>query len=413
MLKHAVYGAIVLGALAGPVFAQNTPNTSRADTELPTPAAPSDSNTNSAVPTVAVRMQAWDGSVWKRVTFGTTTALGSIRAAAVYIVDASGNQITAFGGSGGTASNYTSTFPSTGTAAGFSDGTNMQGARVFDVDTGAGTQYAIGVNPRYAASGGSVTASSGNGTTDSGTQRVTLSSDGTGVIGLAAGTQVIGALTANQSVNVAQIGGVSPATAMTFDMDTTGATVTREAVGIGVAASLGPVQVGGDASGLYVQGAAAHAATDAGQPLKQGFKGTTSVSGQTMVTNNQVTNGYAGIDGVQIVRPYANLEDRLNAVDTDTNASSTSLIAAQGAGIRFCITTVIVSNSSATNVTVSIQDGVGGTELLNMPASANMGGSVIPLPVPICTTANTALAVQPSASATTIKTTVVGFKTKL
>lgn len=74
-------------------------------------------------------------------------------------LDASGNlnvNIAAGGGGGGTSSNFGSAFPSAGTAAGFSDGTNMQGARVFDADTGAGAQYVAGVNLRLGGSGGSV-----------------------------------------------------------------------------------------------------------------------------------------------------------------------------------------------------------------------------------------------------------------
>lgn len=49
----------------------------------------------------------------------------------------------------------------------------------------------------------------GNGTTGTGTQRVTLSSDSTGQVTLAAGSNVIGSLTANQSVNVAQMNGTT------------------------------------------------------------------------------------------------------------------------------------------------------------------------------------------------------------
>jgi hypothetical protein len=60
------------------------------------------------------------------------------------------------GGSGGTASNFGSGFPAAGTASGYSDGTNMQGARVFDLDSGAGTQYVLGIGLRLSASGGSV-----------------------------------------------------------------------------------------------------------------------------------------------------------------------------------------------------------------------------------------------------------------
>ena len=135
----------------------------------------------------------------------TSAVRGSERPMSVQIVDASGNQVTTFGGSGGTASNFGSAFPSsgtaigakdsagtsmaalnldasgnlkvnvaaggasggtsssfgsavpaTGTAAGFSDGTNMQSPRVFDADTGAGTQYVMGAVLRKSASGGSV-----------------------------------------------------------------------------------------------------------------------------------------------------------------------------------------------------------------------------------------------------------------
>lgn len=65
---------------------------------------------------------------------------------------------SASGGGGGTSSSFGSAFPATGTASGFSDGTNMQGARVFDLDSGGGTQYGFGVNLRKIASGGSVEA---------------------------------------------------------------------------------------------------------------------------------------------------------------------------------------------------------------------------------------------------------------
>jgi hypothetical protein len=66
--------------------------------------------------------------------------------------------VVAGGGAGGTSSSYAAAFPATGTAAGFSDGTNMQGARVFDVDSGGGTQYVLGVNLRLTGSGGSTEA---------------------------------------------------------------------------------------------------------------------------------------------------------------------------------------------------------------------------------------------------------------
>lgn len=88
----------------------------------------------------------------------TSATRGSERALSVQIVDGSGAQITTFGGSGGTASNVGSAVPVTGTAAGFSDGTNLQLARVYDTDSGAGVERTLGVNLRLTANGGSVEA---------------------------------------------------------------------------------------------------------------------------------------------------------------------------------------------------------------------------------------------------------------
>ncbi len=157
----------------------------------------------------------------------------------------------------------------------------------------------------------------------------------------------------------------------------------------------------------------AHDAADAGNPLKVGARATTSVGGLTLVANADRTDLMAGIDGVLITRPHSNLEDRVSGVAAVTDGSSTSLVAAQGSGVRFCATMIVISNSSATNVTVDIRDGTAGSVIMTLPAAANMGGAIVPLATPLCTSANTAMATDPSASATTVTTTAVGFKTKL
>lgn len=157
----------------------------------------------------------------------------------------------------------------------------------------------------------------------------------------------------------------------------------------------------------------AHDAVDAGNPLKVGAKATTSISGLTPVATADRTNLFAGADGVLITRPHANLEDRVSGTLGNTDGASTAVVAAQGAGVRFCATTLVVSNSSATNVTVDIRDGTAGSVLLTIPAAANMGGGIVPLAMPLCTTANTALAMDSSAAATTVAVTAIGFKTKL
>ena len=157
----------------------------------------------------------------------------------------------------------------------------------------------------------------------------------------------------------------------------------------------------------------AHDAADAGSAFKVGAKASSALSGLTPVANADRTDLFAGLDGVQIVRPHSNLEDRVSAVVGVTDGASTSLVASQGAGLKFCATTFVVSNSSATNVTVDIRDGTAGAVLMTIPAAANMGGGVVPLQVPICTTDATALAMDPSAAASTVTVTAVGFKTTL
>jgi hypothetical protein len=69
---------------------------------------------------------------------------------------------------------------------------------------------AFAQQPTNNAQVGGVATATGNGTTSTGTQRVTISSDSTGTVSLATGANTIGALTANQSVNAAQINGVTP-----------------------------------------------------------------------------------------------------------------------------------------------------------------------------------------------------------
>jgi hypothetical protein len=163
----------------------------------------------------------------------------------------------------------------------------------------------------------------------------------------------------------------------------------------------------------YNRPAAHDEADTAGAPYKIGARATTSISGGTMVATADLTHLYAGIDGVLITRPHSNLEDRVSAVVGVTDGSSTSLVASQGAGLRFCATTLIVSNSSATNVTVDIRDGTAGSVIATIPAAANMGGAVVPLATPLCTSAATAMAMDPSAAASTVTVTAIGFKTKL
>lgn len=95
--------------------------------------------------------------------------------------------------------------------------TTAGGLRIDLKDTVSNTNN---LNVNIAASGASnistnvaqmngVATTMGNGVSGTGVQRVTIASDSTGQIALATGANTIGALTANQSVNIAQMNGVT------------------------------------------------------------------------------------------------------------------------------------------------------------------------------------------------------------
>lgn len=161
-----------------------------------------------------------------------------------------------------------------------------------------------------------------------------------------------------------------------------------------------------------VVGDAAHDAAVAGNPVRAGGRARTS--DYASVANDDTADFITDLNGKQIVLPYAIPENSVSGAITSamTGTTSTSLVAAPGAGLRNYITTIIVSNAHATVGTdVIIQDGNGGTTLLTIPAAAVYGGAVIPLPTPLRQpTANTALYCANVTTGASTKVSAVGFK---
>lgn len=159
-------------------------------------------------------------------------------------------------------------------------------------------------------------------------------------------------------------------------------------------------------------GNVAHDAVDSGAPVKTGGRARTSEI--TAVANDDRVDSVHDVTGKQIILPYANPENFVSGAITTamTSTTSTSLVAAPGAGLRNYITTIIVSNSHATVGTdVIIQDGSGGTTLLTIPAAAVYGGAVINLPVPLRQpTTNTALFCANVTTGASTKVSAVGYK---
>lgn len=167
--------------------------------------------------------------------------------------------------------------------------------------------------------------------------------------------------------------------------------------------------------GASVSGDVAHDSADAGEPVKVGYKATTSLSGLTLVANNDRTNGFAGVDGVPIVRCDTNLEDVVQERTTNTDGASTAFasgLAAPGAGIRLWIKSVTICNSSASFCTVDLRDGSAGSVLWTFPVPAT-GGVTHVFDPPLKLTANTALAFDASAATSTITISANGFKSKV
>ena len=113
---------------------------------------------------------------------------------------------------------------------------------------------------------------------------------------------------------------------------------------------------------------------------------------------------------MQLVRPHCNLEDIVSGNATNTDGTSTQCIAAQAAGIKTYLTSIILCNTSAVAITVDIKDG--STVKVSLPLPAGSGCIFNP-PVPIPGSAATAWNFDGSAAATTVTCSMVGFKSKV
>jgi hypothetical protein len=141
-----------------------------------------------------------DGSAVTQPVTGTVTAnAGSGNFTVVQPTGTNLHMVCDSGCSSSSSPSYGATFPSTGTPVGFSDGTNMQAGHVFDLDSGAGTEYDQGVSIRLSSSGGSA---------EGGTATHPLRVDPTGTTTQpVSGTVTANAGTGNFATNLAQYNG--------------------------------------------------------------------------------------------------------------------------------------------------------------------------------------------------------------
>lgn len=262
---------------------------------------------------------------------------------------------------------------------------------------------------------GQVGVAGGSGVVSALTQRVVLATD----VALPAGTNAIGKLSANSGVDIGDVDVTSvPADPFGLNADAASASGSISAKLRAIATALGITafdlgQGSGGTRTLRVSAeAVAHDGIDSGNPVKMGGRARSSEI--AAVASDDRVDFIADLTGKQIVLPYANPENYVSGAITSamTGTTSTSLVAAPGAGLRNYINTIIVSNAHATVGTdVIIQDGSGGTTLLTIPAAAVYGGAVITLTTPLRQpTANTALFCANVTTGASTKVSAVGYK---
>lgn len=243
------------------------------------------------------------------------------------------------------------------------------------------------------------------------------------------------AITANSSVNVAQINGVTPlmgngatgtgSPRVTLSSDGTAISTagymsvkldqttpgTTNAVSL---AQIGGTTIvnGGVAGSQSVGGTVATNVAITANPLNLGAQAVSSEN--AAVTTARQVQLVADLVGKLIVLPYANPENFVSGTITSamTGTTSTSLVAAPAAGLRNYITQCTVSNSHATVGTdMILQDGSGGTTLYVIPASPAFGGASITFPTPLRQpTTATALFIANVTTGSNTKASCSGYK---
>src|SRR5262245_15856163 len=232
-------------------------------------------------------------------------------------------------GTGGTSSSFGSAIPATGTAVGFTDGTNMQPGRV-RTSTPAAADVGLVVRPF-------------------------MGTDGTNVMPTGDSSA--------RSIHVTVDNGSATAT------ENSALTLGTAAVAETIALSYGAVVLTPSTMTLGTNGT--------------GMRRTTAAAGQTIVQQNAPIGDWTG--------------GKANA----TGTADTSLVAALGSGVKFCMTDWMATNDSATDSSFRFRDG--STDLTERIMVPTKGGNQKALVTPICGTANTAFQFAADTGVTTMR----------
>ncbi len=147
-------------------------------------------------------------------------------------------------------------------------------------------------------------------------------------------------------------------------------------------------------------------ATGSTTPASAQYLGARAETAEPTPTSNGALTGLAvGLEGKLINLPYANKENMLRGSASQAGASATTLIGAQGAGVKIYVTGVQCKNTSTSvNTFVTLNDSASSVLL-----AAELGGDNEVFTTPLVVAANTALTFTPNASASTIYCNAQGY----
>ena len=114
------------------------------------------------------------------------------------------------------------------------------------------------------------------------------------------------------------------------------------------------------------------------------LKTTTQSGGETP---HHFLDGTSSISG--LVSLYTAPDSMVNALSVLTTTDNSEILAAPGASLRYYVTSLSVSNASASGFRVDIRDG--STAFFSAYTAAQGGGAVMQFPVPVKCTLNTAV----------------------
>lgn len=220
---------------------------------------------------------------------------------------------------------------------------------------------------------------------------------GTGsTITLGAGANTIGALSANQSVNVAQINGATPL------------------MGAGNTGTGSPrVTVSTDQAAIATWG---HGATGSAVPANAVYRGGIAKTAlPTAATDGNLTGAMVDKFGRQVTLT-ATIRDLVGTQATTISASTTetTIVTAGAAGVFNDLVMLIISNTStATNTRIDFRDATAGSILFSIQSNGGQPpvGFALPVPIPQTTAANNWTA-QCATSTTDIRIYAVFAKNK-